>query len=211
MIGPFDNTPVRFLNKELNSNERNNYNSWWGEQIQMYGTETTYFTNLQTIDTQDNLYGEEPTSGFQPGRKLVLVLNLNENAIVMQKFGLVSDDEVTAFVHIDEYYKIFGDNQEPKAGDVFELSEFGTDRPGGRSGKHFEITERIDQDVEQINPLIGHYIWLIKAKRHDYSFEPNIPREAESTQVEDDVRQDSLKIFDYTKYGDPDDVYGGYV
>ena len=98
-----------------------------------------------------------------------------------------------------------------KASDVFDLSEFGEDRPGGRGGKHFEITERIDQDVQQINPLIGHYVWLIKAKRHDYSFEPEIPRENVSTQVEDNVRQDSLNIFNYPDYGDNDDVYGGYV
>lgn len=211
MTGPFDDRPVRFLNKSVNDNERTNYDGWWKEQIQMYGTETTYFVNSQTIETQDNVYGEEPTSTFQSGKKLILVLNLSENAIVMQKFGLVADDEVTAFIHIKNYYEVFGENKEPKAGDVFDLSEFGTDRPGGRAGKHFEITERIDQDVEQINPLIGHYVWLVKAKRHDYSFEPGLEPEAESTQVEDNVTQESLNVFDYTKYGDPDDVYGGYV
>lgn len=211
MTGAFDNKPVRFLNKSLNSNERDNYDGWWKEQIQMYGTETTYFVNSQTLDTQDSIYGEEPTSAFQSGKKLILVLNLSENAIVMQKFGLVADDEVTAFIHIKNYYEIFGQGYEPKAGDVFDLSEFGDDRPGGRSGKHFEITERIDQDVEQINPLIGHYVWLVKAKRHDYSFEPGITPEAESTQVEDNINAESLNIFDYNKYGGSDDVYGGYV
>lgn len=211
MTGAFDDKPVRFLNKSLNNNERDNYDGWWGEQIQMYGTETTYFVNSQTLDTQDNVYGEEPTSVFKSGKKLILVLNLSENAIVMQKFGLVADDEVTAFIHIKNYYEIFGQDNEPKAGDVFDLSEFGDDRPGGRSGKHFEVTERIDQDVEQINPLIGHYVWLVKAKRHDYSFEPGITPESENSQVEDSFTEESLNVFDYTKYGDSDDVYGGYV
>ena len=211
MTGPFDDRQVRFLDKSLNNNERNNYDGWWKEQIQMYGTETTYFVNSQTLETQDNIYGEEPTSVFQSGKKLILVLNLSENAIVMQKFGLVADDEVTAFIHIKNYYEIFGEGKEPKSGDVFDLSEFGSDRPGGRDGKHFEITERIDQDVEQINPLIGHYVWLVKAKRHDYSFEPGLEPEVGSTQVEDNVSEESLSVFDYTKYGDSDDVYGGYV
>jgi hypothetical protein len=211
MSKPFDDKPVRFLRKDVNNNERLNYDGWWDEQIQMYGTETTYYTSGVTLESHDSVYGEEPTAKFENGKKLILALNLNENAIVMQKFGLVADDEVTAFIHIKNFYTVFGDNEEPKSGDVFDLSEFGDDRPGGRGGKHFEITERIDQDVQQINPLIGHYVWLIKAKRHDYSFEPVIPKEDVSTQVEDNVREESLNIFNYPDYGDNDDVYGGYV
>lgn len=206
---PFDNTPVRFLNKSVNSNERGNYDKWWEEQIRMYGTEVTYFENKASIDSTNDIYGEDVVSGFNEGKKIIITLNLNENAIVMEKFGLVADDEVTAFVHIKTFYDVFGETSEPKAGDVFDLTEFGIDRPGARSGKHFEITERIDQDVQQINPLIGHYVWLIRAKRHDFSFEPGIPAEAGNEQIFDDVSEESKRIFDYTPDGN-DDVYGGY-
>ena len=89
------------------------------------------------------------------------------------------------------------------------------DRPGGRAGKHFEITERLDQDVNQINQLLGHYVWLIKAKRHDYSFEPGLSPEAVSDQVDDDpvVDQLSKEVFDYNQspFSINDDVYGDYV
>ena len=207
---PFSNDPVRFLNKDISTCERSNYDDWWREQINIYGSEITYYVNKTSLDTADSVYGEEPESGFKDGVKLIVTLNLNENAVVMQKFGLVSDDEVTCFIHIQQFYDSFGESSEPKAGDVFDLSEFGEGRPGGRSGNHFEITERIDQDVQQINQLTGHYIWLIKAKRHDYSFEPGIPRESVSQQVEDNVREESIGIFDYTDSGN-DDVYGGYV
>ena len=44
-----------------------------------------------------------------------------------------------------------------------------------RSPKYFEITEKLDQDIAQVNQLGGHYVFLLKAKRLDYSFEPNIP------------------------------------
>jgi hypothetical protein len=210
MSCPFNSGPVRFLDKSVNINERENYNQWWQEQINMFGTNITYFVNKSGSDAIDNLYGEDPVAGFHDGKDLIMTLNLNENAIVMQKFGLVADDEVTGFIHIQTFYDIFN-NTEPKAGDVFSLSEFGVDRPGGRTGKHFEITERIDQDVAQINPLIGHYVWLIRAKRHDFSFEPNLPQEGGNEQVFDDVREESLSVFDYTKYNNNDDVYGGYV
>ncbi len=73
----------------------------------------------------------------------------------------------------DRYFS-FGPVIEPKAGDVFELSEYGDDRPNNRQAKFFEITEKLDQDISQINNLQGHYVFLLKAKRLDYSFEPNI-------------------------------------
>lgn len=211
MSKPFDNKPVRFLDKSVNNNERSNYDSWWEEQINMYGTEVTYYQTKAREDMTQDLYGEDVTQGFLEPIKFVLALNLNENAIVMEKFGLVADDEVTAFIHISKFYSVAGESIEPVAGDVFSLSEFGLDRPGDRGGKHFEITEKIDQDVQQINPLIGHYVWLIRAKRHDFSFENNLPREKQNTQVQDDVTEDSKSIFDYTINGNNDDVYGGYV
>ena len=98
---------------------------------------------------------------------------------------------------------------------MFNLIELGADRPGGRGGKHFEITERLDQDVNQINQLLGHYVWLIKAKRHDYSFEPGLSPEAVSDQVNDDPIVDGLskEVFDYNEspFTINDDVYGDYV
>ena len=211
MSKPFDTRPVRFLDKSVNTNERGNYDGWWAEQISMFGTETEYFQTKAVDKLPDDVYGEDPVQGYKDPVKLVLALNLNENAIVMEKFGLMADDEVTAFIHIKEFYKLLGDQSEPVAGDIINLSEFGEDRPGGRGGKHFEITEKIDQDVQQINPLIGHYVWLVKAKRHDYSFEPGITPEKTSTQVKDDVSDESKSIFDYTQHGNNDDVYGGYV
>lgn len=211
MKSPFNRTPIRFLNKVDNSTEIENYDGWWEEQINMYGTAVDYYRTKVQDNLPTDLYGEDTTSGFHESKELILTLNLNENAIVMEKFGLVADDEVTAFIHIKNFYKIFGEGYEPAAGDVFDLSEFGSDRPGGRGGKHFEITEKIDQDVQQINPLLGHYVWLIKAKRHDYSFETNLDPEKESTQVEDIVTQKSLEIFNYTEHDSDDDVYGGYI
>lgn len=211
MSKPFDNRPVRFLDKSVNDNERSNYDVWWDEQINMFGTEVTYYRTKAQEDLTSDLYGEDVTQGYTDPIKLILALNLNENAIVMEKFGLVADDEVTAFIHISKFYSIAGEDVEPVTGDVFSLSEFGTDRPGGRGGKHFEITEKIDQDVQQINPLIGHYVWLIRAKRHDFSFENNLPREEVNDQVQDDVSEESKNIFDYTTNGNGDDVYGGYT
>ncbi len=231
------NNGLRFLDKQSNCNERENYKGWWLEQIYQYGTLIDYYKNNTTLETVDPLYGEEPTQVFSQSVKMIFALTLNENSVVLQKFGLISDDELTGFIPIESYTRAMSSedvpNPEPKAGDVIELTEFGSSRPGNRGPKKFEITERLDQDVEQLNPLLGHYVWLIKGKRFDYSYEQGISVETgleqptddtyhgglsadDDTKLEDDqyyfedVDRDSRSIFDYSVYGDYDDIYGGY-
>lgn len=231
------NNGLRFLDKSLNINERDNYKGWWLEQIYQYGTVVDYYVNGTTLDTMDPLYGEQPSAKFEEPKPLIFALTLNENAVVLQKFGLVADDELTGFIPIESYTlamsSVDNPNPEPKAGDVIDLTEFGSSRPGGRGAKKFEITERLDQDVEQLNPLLGHYVWLIKGKRFDYSYEEGITAEPGMDQVVDDtyagglsattdeqledsslyfndVDTEGRNIFDYSVYGDYDDIYGGY-
>lgn len=100
----------------------------------------------------------------------------------------------------------------------------------------FEITDRAHQDFSlKTNTLLGHYVWVLKCKRFDYSYQPGIDPECymgdvgEETQtgllsgygqdpsepkkypgnVEDDSREN---IWDYNT-GDtsrPDEIYGEY-
>jgi hypothetical protein len=219
-----DNGCIRFADKTNNQNERILQSNYWREQINLYGQQCFYFVNSFTTLSADNLYGEQPTQQFAPPLPVIIAINLNENALMLSKYGLLSEDEVTAFVHISSFYATFA-GLEPKSGDVFQLTEYGNDRPGGRNGKYFEITERLDEDVAQINPLAGHYVWLLKAKRFEWSFEPGLSGDAVNNQVYDDTKNptasgankpydysadvDSKHIFDYsqTDYGS---VYGGY-
>jgi hypothetical protein len=220
-----DNPCLRFTDKDNNQSERLLMSNYWKEQIGLYGQEVGYIVNNTTTLSADMLYGEQPTQQYSPPINLIIAINLNENALMLSKFGLVSDDEVTAFVHISSFYETFGYGAEPKSGDLFQLIEYGNDRPGGRDGNIYEITQRLDQDIAQINPLAGHYVWLIKAKRFEYSFEPGLSGEAVNDQVFDDTKKPgvlgadksynynidnaSKVIFDYgqTNYSD---VYGGY-
>jgi hypothetical protein len=85
----------------------------------------------------------------------------------------------------DAYYSYINNGQviEPKSGDLIQLSPLGCDRPNGRGAKIFEITERTDQDVSSMNPLLGHYIYRLRAKRYEYSFEPGAPLEPQNQQI----------------------------
>lgn len=226
----FNNSCPRFLDKTNTHNERNNYSNWFKEQLCMYGTEVLYQTATNDLKSYDPLYGEDSDQTFSDTIKMIMYIELNENALTLSQFGINSDDEVTAYIHIDTFYKYMGGvgdakagKIEPKAGDIFRLSEYGNDRVFPRDGSVYEITERLDQDIQKINPLMGHYIWLLKAKRFDYSFENNIEPEGGSTQVTEDAIYDpyiqnadtwstitSNDIFDYGDYGGGDAVYGDY-
>jgi len=227
---PF-NKCFRFTDKSENGCERIVIDNWWEEIIALYGQKVTWYQNPYQTLSADNIYGEEPTKTFKDPKEIIIAVELNENAVVLQKYGFDSDDELTAYIHISGFYSSFGYPQEPKAGDVFVLSEYGSDRPWPRTGKQFEVTERLDEDVSRINPLAGHYVWMVKAKRYDYSFEPGLSTEGGSDQVYDDkfsgrmgegtnsrspnksyngnLEEESKEIFDYSNFG-YDDVYGGY-
>ena len=229
---PFTSTPIRYLNKDINPHERGNYAKWWEEQINHYGVQVNYYTNNHSLTGQDFIYGEHPDQVFSECKELIVVMTLNEGAITMSQFGLMSDDEVTVMISIPSYERVFGSGVEPKSGDIFELEEYGRSRPGGRTGKIFEITQRVDQDVAQINQLQGHYLWLITAKRFDYSYEPNAPREQPPGQANDDLIEGRLEggvnepiivksytgdvddvsvpIYDYRVFLDQDAIYGNY-
>lgn len=103
-----------------------------------------------------------------------------------------------------------------------------------RGAEVFEITERRDENLTmQYNVLQGHYVWIVHAKRFDYSYQPNAPREPGSDQVSDEtmygklsggtpypenpkkypqnIEDDSNKNWDYDNIsGDDDSVYGKY-
>ena len=220
----------RFTNKSNNANERDNlFKVWWKDQIAQYGTSTTYFVRDFTLSAADKFYGENTVDGFKQGTNLVMVMSLTDNSIAFSKFGLTSDDEVEAFIDISTYQStlsslyLSGETIEPKAGDIFQLTELGNDRPGGRDGKYFEITERVDESISSINQLQGHYLYKIKARRYDFSYTDNDVEEAASEQITDDSlsgkttdsTQDYINDLDteqasYFDYGDNDDVYGDY-
>lgn len=225
---------IRYLDKGTSANERENYYNWFDEQIKMFGVDVVYYTLNYQLSAQDPIYGEMPNASYSTGQNIVMMLELTEQSIMLGKFGLEAEDEVTAFVTISSFKTKFPSIEEPKAGDVFTLEEFGDDRPGNRGGKSFEITERIDQEISKLNPLMGHYVWQIKARRLDYTFEPGLSPEKGAQQLTDslsagrlpghtnpeisvksttdtsDVDTQSKTVFDYTDFGDNDDVYGDY-
>lgn len=168
------------------------YDIAYKDLINNFGVPVNYYINTTNLSAADLLYGEDPTSIYTAPIELIMYIQLTEGAINLTKFGFASDDELTAYVHIDTFtltmssffnYSAYGQSIEPKSGDVIELTALGCDRPNGRGSKWFEITERVDQDIATMNPLLGHYVYRLKAKRYEGSFEPGLSGEQVNNQV----------------------------
>ena len=205
---------VRFLNKQINLNERNNFDNWNREQIQMYGQDIKFFSNLTTLSSVDSLYGEDTVSGFGEGKNLIVLLNLNNDSYLLSKFGIVADSDLNGVIHPKMYEEVFGEGSEPKAGDVVELTEYGSDRIHfpKRGATVYELTEVIDEF--QINPLGGHYLWFFKARRYEYSNEPGSPGPGignNNRNDNDELEKASQENFSYIDNPcSNDSVYGDY-
>jgi len=176
---------VRYLNKNNNANERENYSLWWKEQIEHYGTSTTYYTHGYSLTSHNFLYGEDTTSSFSQKGDVIMLTDITNDSLMLSKFGIQADCDMTAVIHISSFYEKFGCGYEPKAGDLIQLTEYGADRPGGRAAPIYEITERDDEYLPMTNPLIGHYVWYLKCKRYEYSYEPGIPNGPNNKQIND--------------------------
>ena len=184
---------LRFTNKSTTASEQLLFSNYWREILNMYGQKVTYYVNAYNIKTADNLYGEQPAKQFAPGVELIIAIELAENADTLARWGYNSDDEVTATIHISSFYTSFQALSdvyatqynliEPRAGDVFALTEYAEGRQNGRGPKQFEVTDRIDEDISSMNQLGGHYTWRLKAKRFEYSFEPGLSSEPANNQV----------------------------
>ena len=84
------------------------------------------------------------------------------------------------------FFEENGQRIEPKSDDLIEVTALGCNRPGDRGAKIFRITEVLDQSLkDSINPAMGHYVWQIKAKRYETSYETNAPIERGNDQVYD--------------------------
>ena len=191
----------KFMNGENLQAEQLVYDLAYRDLINNQGVQVEYFVNTFTLTGANLLYGEEPTASFLNGIEMQMYVELSQDALALSQFGFDPGDDFTGFLHIEtfastvsavlsarEFFSLHNSLStiEPRAGDLVELVSLGCDRPGGRGPKIYEITERVDEDISAINPIMGHYVYRVRAKRYDYSYKPNSPKEQQNEQVYDD-------------------------
>ena len=196
------------------------FDNYFGDLINSYGIPVSYYVNTFNLSAADLLYGQHSTSKFAGPYEIQMYIELSENAINLSKFGFASDDDLTAYVHINTFtttfsavvdYASFNQSIEPKSGDLIELTPLGCDRPNGRGPKIFEVTERTDQDVASINPLLGHYVYRLRAKRFEYSFEPALTGEPANDQIYENSRSGIVSTTIVDQLSSPPKSYEGDI
>lgn len=269
--------PLNYNNKKVTENERKLYGDYFREIIQRFGLCTYYYQNIYSSVSAVNLYGEDQVSGFTPAKPIMAIVEIPNESILFNKFGLQTDTDFNAIISIKDWFNTFGSEKsnEPKAGDVIRIINTGWDEQETsytylsahdtflqilnynlqgicnsdsaygssttlticsssgdwrRFPQMYQITEARYQDLGAgINFLMGHYVWLIRGKRFEYTYEPGIhPEEIKpdgSTNPSDyatspkpgvvddtsDTNTDSDDIFDYdTNPGSNTGIYGGY-
>ena len=129
-----------------------------------------YIESLGSEQTEETIITE------QTGEELYLSILDKDNM-----YGQTGYDILTKFFETNH-------GLEPKSGDLIDFVQLGCDRPGGRCSKIFEVTERMDQDLAGgLNPALGHYVWRLRAKRYESSFEPGAPTECKNEQVHENL------------------------
>ena len=168
------------------------YDQAFNDLINNFGIPVSYYINTFNTLSADLLYGEEPTQKYTGPLEMQMYIELSEDAISLTKFGFDPGDEFTAFVHLSTFttaasayfdYSLFNQSIEPKAGDLISLSALGCDRPNGRGEVIYQITERMDQDMSALNPILGHYVYRLRGKRFDYTFVNGLTGEPANEQV----------------------------
>ena len=158
------------------------FDQGYKDLINNFGITIEYYINGYNLSAADNLYGEHTLARYEGPVQLKSYVELTEPNVALQTWGFNPEDDLTAYFHIDTFFATMsaystyvnnGQRVEPKSGDLIKLTTLGCDRPGDRGAKIFVITERTDQDVTKINPLLGHYVWRVNAKRYTTSYETN--------------------------------------
>ena len=183
-----------FADPENFQAERAVYNSSFTELINNYGVEIGYLVNNFDMEAMNPIYGEHTTMYWSDPVIIKAYVKPVEPSALYTLGGFDSHDTVTLYIAIDTFtagfsalsaYNFIPNSVMPKAQDKIILYPLGCDRPNGRGAKVFEITEAMDQDVDEINPVMGHYVWRLRGVRSEHNFTTNEPRENVNNQISD--------------------------
>ena len=192
------------------------YKSGFGELINNYGVEIGYYVNSFNLSAMNAVYGEHTTEDWHGPTTIKAYPEMETPAAIYSLAGFDAADTLTLYIHIDTFTSSFsalsvfpanGIPIEPKPHDKIAMYPFGCDRVNGRGVKIFEITYATDEDLEDINPMMGHYVWKIKAVRSEFNSTTNEPRENVNNQAADNTFFGKLSSSLYPELTGADKLY----
>lgn len=185
------------------------------EYINQVGVPLKYRPYLFEIEKAEQITGEHSSAGYARPLDVVMILEIKDQPSWIENGGFMNDETVTAWLHIGafkrklldilnneyddrraEYEKIYDKDYitnnnhthslEPKPGDVFQLTTYGSDRQWDRGDRMWIISNVEDEILsENFNTMMGHYMWKITAKRYRYAHETGMSNKEEK--MKDDL------------------------
>lgn len=174
--------------------------------INTNGQPILYYPYLFQIEKSEKLYGEHSAAGYGQPFQIISYFQIEDTPAFLTLHGFDTEETLTGWIHIKtfkekvknilsnknderyaDYSSIYNINYiadrdvthaiEPKADDLFQLTLLGCDREWDRGNKIYKITNVEDEIFSQnFNPVHGHYVWKITAKRFRPSLQDGTSR-----------------------------------
>jgi hypothetical protein len=183
-------TNVRFLNKGNSAEERKVMSGWYREQIDVFGTEATYYrANADLNNAETIIRGADMTSVFSASADMVIYVDAPAMNMSIIQFGWYNQDDITVYIHQDVFTEIFATDNEtnpvPKSGDVIYLREF--------NGFFFEVSYRDNTQHPNAN-LLDFYTYTLNSRRKVFDGIGGLPPASEQGVTDSVVQRFNLPV-----------------
>lgn len=170
----------------LNNRTVELYNNLTNQITEQYAVDLLYWRTGHDKLKDHPIFGEHTTAEFDGPYAIRGMVTINASTTLLESFGLTTDDDLDLYIAFDEWEGIFTNEFSPIADDRFEIRHLycPSQAPSGHTNLKFEVTSQGDGELNKVF-LLQKYYWVIKAKRADFSWMPNEPRETNDNDVFD--------------------------
>lgn len=177
-------------------------NDWYKTQINMFGAPLKYYVaNFNKSINKYVIRGVDHRTPFDPPvdiKGYVNPMDININSI---PGGYIDTSTFTMLINKEQYKEIFGEDAQPKAGDLFQIPCLSLD--------FYQISFRDEQHGPNAQ-LINHYNWEIIATKYIHTKANEVEEQqpdADRTNDAEAIEEESNEIYDYQE--EEEKVYGG--
>lgn len=209
LVDPHDG--LHQLNCARNAGIQEVFNRIYREQIEIYGAKLSYTQAEFNLNVDRfKIRGQDHVTPFTVTREIWAYPSDPNIQINLLTVGYMDMSTIRLFIHKQSFYEVFGQDQIPKAGDLFKIPCLNDDT--------WEITFRDEAPAPNAN-MLHYYTWTITAARYMNSQRNSVPYDGNtdidgniSDQPDDTATIDTMsdEIYDFIEEGNTEEieVYG---
>jgi len=136
----------------------------------LYGLRLKYYKQDFEPKRAHPIYGDQ-TTPFKGPYEIQALIDISSDTTLLSQFGIETTNDIELQITYATWFAVFGKHK-PQAGDKFEVKDLLCNKPNGFERAIFEVTSEGDSDIFDLNGK-----WFISAKRSDFAWLPNEPKE----------------------------------